>query len=286
MAAFKLAVAGKGGAGKTFVAGTLARLLAAKKREVVAVDADPAMNLAYALGVTARDAETIIPISENLDLIQEKTGATPGGTGYVFNLAPKVNDIVDRYGAQAPDGIRLLVLGTVRTAGSGCMCPANALLRALLRHHLLGKNEDVVVDTEAGLEHLGRGVVRGFNLLLDVVEPRSQSVQTGLRIAALAQELQVTGILFVANKVKDEDERSFLLKALAARGHSLFAVIPYDQEVERADMLRIAPIDHVPSSAAVKAVRALAEALSLPEKIRLQSSDLDVEAEPRPAGKT
>lgn len=261
MSEFKIAVAGKGGVGKTFIAGTLARALAQKGRSVVAVDGDPAMNLAYSLGFPPQMAKLVHPLSDNLDLIEERTGVRPGAAGAVFNLAPRVHDILGKHGLRGPDGVQLIVLGTVKAAGAGCMCPANALLRALLRHHLMRPNEDLVMDTEAGLEHLGRGVVKGFNVLLDIVEPRSQSIQTGLRVSALARELQVQETFFIGNKVKDEAEGRFLRDTLSAEGVSLFAVIPYDPRLEQADMARVAPIDFAPSSAAVTAVRGLADLL-------------------------
>ncbi|MEM2904171.1 MAG: ArsA-related P-loop ATPase [Candidatus Bathyarchaeia archaeon] len=257
----KIAVVGKGGVGKTFIAGTIARSLAAKGRTVVAIDADPAMNLAYSLGIPYSEARLIVPLSENLDLVEERTGARPGTTGSVFNLTPKVYDIVEKYGTPGPDGVRLLVLGTVKAAGAGCMCPANALLRALLRHHLVRRDEDLVVDTEAGLEHFGRGVVKGFDVLLDIVEPRGQSIQTGLRAAALARELQVKRTLFIGNKVKDEAEEKFLRDALSAEAVSPFSIVPYDPQLEQADMARVAPIDYAPSCKAVAKVRELAELL-------------------------
>jgi len=236
-------------------------MLGSKGRRVVAIDADPAMNLAYSLGVSAQEAHSILPLSDNLDLVEERTGTRPGATGSVFNLAPRVHDIVETYGLQAPDGVRLLVLGTVKAAGAGCMCPANALLRALLRHHLTRKEEDVVVDTEAGLEHFGRGVVRGFDVLLDIVEPRTQSIQTSLRIFALAKELQVHETLFIGNKVRDEAEEKFLRDALAEEGLSPFTIVPYDRPVEEADMSRVAPVDFAPSCRAVTTVRELADTL-------------------------
>lgn len=174
----KVAIAGKGGVGKTTIAATLARLLGRAGLSVLAIDADPAMNLASALGISPALAKTIVPISDNPNLIAERTGARPGETsGAVFNLTPRVEDLASKLGVPASDNTRLLVLGTVKSAGSGCMCPANALLRALLRHLLLRKGEAVVMDIEAGLEHLGRGVIRGVDVVMTVVEPRPPSIK-------------------------------------------------------------------------------------------------------------
>lgn len=257
----KVAVAGKGGVGKTFIAGTLARLFARGGYRVLAIDADPAMNLAYALGVPPDVAENIVPIAENDELVEERTGARKGSSGAIFSLTPRVSDIAERYGVHGPEGTRLLVMGTVKSGGTGCMCPANALLRALLGHLLIQERELVVMDMEAGLEHLGRGVAKGFEELLNVVEPSAQSVVTALRIRKLALDLGVQRMLIVANKVRNEGDECFLKNALKPMGMPLFAVIPFDDMVAEADMKRVAPIDYAPSCPAVKAVENMAEAL-------------------------
>jgi len=197
----KIAVAGKGGVGKTTVSGVLARSMARQGSKVLAIDADPAMNLWLSLGLPKDALTNIIPLSENDDLIEERTGVRPGSIGGVFSLTPKVNDLAERYGIRGPEGVMLLVLGTVKSAGGGCMCPANALLKALLRHLLLDRRDVVVLDMEAGLEHLGRGVVKGVDTLLAVVEPSYRAIETAARVKKLAQDLGVKRIYAVGNRI-------------------------------------------------------------------------------------
>ena len=258
----KIAVAGKGGVGKTTIAATLARLLGRAGFSVLAIDADPAMNLAATLGIPPAVAQTIVPISDNPDLVEERTGARAGETsGAVFNLTPRVEDLASKFGVPAPDNTRLLVLGTVKSAGSGCMCPANALLRALLRHVFLQKGEAVVMDMEAGLEHLGRGVIRGVDVLLSILEPRPSSVQVHRSIAALAGQLGIRTIMPVGNKITDRTEEEFLRREVEASGQKLAAAIPYDVNIVRAEMSRTALLEFAPDAPSVKIIDDLRQTL-------------------------
>ncbi|WP_309493044.1 AAA family ATPase [Candidatus Hecatella orcuttiae] len=255
----KVAVAGKGGVGKTTVAGTLSRLLAREGYRVLAVDADPAMNLAYTLGLPAEAAAKIVPLSENSELIRERT-AFDASTG-VYKLNPKVSDLAEKFGVPAPDGVQLLVMGTVKLGGTGCMCPANALLRALLRNLLLERGEAVVMDMEAGLEHLGRGTVRGVEALLVVVEPGGQAVETAKRIEHLAQDLGIPKLYGVGNKLRSKEEEDFIRQTLSACGIPLLEMIPYDLKLAEADRVGKAPLDYSPSCPAVEAIKNLEESL-------------------------
>ena len=250
----KLAIAGKGGAGKTTFAGVLARLLAKDGYKVIAIDADPAMNLASVLGIDQDIASKIIPICENYDLIEERTGARPGSLGSVFSLTPSVHDIAEKYGVPGPDNTRLIVMGTVKSGGSGCMCPANSLLRALLRHILINRKDAVIMDMEAGLEHLGRGTVKGVDAIVSVVEPRMQSIETAKRISRLANDIGVKSIFAVGNKVRNDEEKKFLEDMLNKIGITIIGIIPYDDAIAKSDMLRIAPIDFAFDSPAIKAI--------------------------------
>ena len=111
----KIAIAGKGGVGKTFISATLARLLADDGYKVLAIDADPNINLGYSLGIPREVVDNIIPLTDNEELVEEKTGVAPTEIiGPVFNMAPTVDDIVDRFGVDSPSGVRLLVMVTVK----------------------------------------------------------------------------------------------------------------------------------------------------------------------------
>ncbi|MBQ03797.1 cobalamin biosynthesis protein CobN [Candidatus Bathyarchaeota archaeon] len=258
----KIAVAGKGGVGKTFISGTLARLLAREGYNVLAVDADPNVNTASSLGVPSEIAEKIIPLSENKRLIEEKTGVPPNKfSTKVFRLTPNVSDIVEKFGVIGPDGVQLLVMGTVNDGGAGCMCPSNALLRVLVQHLLIQRKDILVMDMVAGLEHLGRGTARRMDTMLAVIEPRMKSVETVKRVIKLAKEIEVREVLAVGNKIRSERERLFIEEKMRAIGVEIAAYVPYDEAVVEADMEGIAPIDRDDSSPAISALFKLKECL-------------------------
>ncbi|OGS41473.1 MAG: hypothetical protein A3K67_04035, partial [Euryarchaeota archaeon RBG_16_62_10] len=231
----KLAVAGKGGVGKTTVVGSLARVWARDGLKVIAVDADPAAHLHTVFEIPFSERPS--PISSELDLIEERTGARPGTvSGPFFKLNPRVDDIPDRYAKVGADGVRLLVLGTIRAAGSGCFCPENAILRSLLEHVILEKDEAVVVDMEAGLEQFGRATCRGVDMLLVVVEPGARSIETAARISELAGEMGVRRTGIVANRVRDGAEREAVEGLLGKHGLALMHALPYSEALARADL--------------------------------------------------
>lgn len=205
----KIAITGKGGVGKTTLSSLLAHLYAQQGRPVLAIDADPAGNLATALGFPSELAESITPIAEMNDLIYERTGAQPGQIGGWFRLNPRVDDIPERFSAEYR-GVRLLQLGTVKGGGSGCMCPESALLRALVTHLLIGRREVVILDMEAGVEHLGRGTASAVDAFLIVVEPGKRSLDTARTIRDLAREIHVPRLYLVGNKVRSESDRQFI----------------------------------------------------------------------------
>ncbi len=258
----KIAVAGKGGVGKTFIASTLSRLLASDGYNVLAVDADPNFNLAYSLGVPSDVADGIVPLTENEALIKEKTGvSSEEAYAPVFNMAPTVNDIVDRFGVNAPGGVKLLVMGTVRGGDTGCMCGANALLRVLVQHLLIQRGDVLVMDMVAGLEHLGRGTARRMDAMVVVVEPRMKSMDTMRRILRLAEEIEIKEVLAVGNKVGKETERRFIEENMEAMGVPLVAYVPYDEAVGEADMKGIPSLDYDHDAPAVRAVAELKDYL-------------------------
>ncbi|MBN1455414.1 MAG: AAA family ATPase [Methanomicrobia archaeon] len=249
----KLAVAGKGGVGKTTIAGTLARLFAREGERVIAVDADPAMNLKFALGIM-RNPE---PISELKDLIFTRTAADTGMG--VFKLNPKVDDILAQFGALGPDGVTLLVMGTIEKGGTGCTCPENAFLRALLRH-VLFKESTVILDMEAGIEHLGRGTARGVDLMLTVVEPGMRSVETVARIKTLGEDIGITRFAAVVNKVTSADVAHRIETILVEMGIPVLGIVPHDPALIQADLEGKAPLDV--GGVAVERIKALKEKIT------------------------
>jgi len=258
----KLAVAGKGGVGKTFVSSTLARLFARDGYNVLAVDADSNINLASSLGIGRELADKIVPLSDDESLVKERTGVAPGKSyGSIFRMTPTVSDIVDKFGIVGPDGVKLLVMGTVKAADGGCMCPANALLRVLMQHLLIQRKDVVIMDMEAGLEHLGRGTARRVDAMLVVVEPRMKSVDTMRRIMTLAREIEVKEVLAVGNKIGRAEERAFIERQMSELEIQVAATIPYDQAVAEADLLGVAPLDYDAKSSAIESVIELKEYL-------------------------
>ncbi len=241
----KLAITGKGGVGKTTLASILAYLYAREGRRVLAIDADPAANLALSLGFPPALAAAIVPIAEMDELIYERTGAQRGTTGGWFRLNPRVDDIPDRFSAEHR-GIRLLRLGTVKQGGSGCLCPENALLRALVTHLLLARDEVVIMDMEAGVEHLGRATAQAVDALIVVVEPGRRSLDTARLIRSLASDIGLGRIYLVANKMRDDRDRAFIEAQAQAEGFKVLGYLPADPQVVDADFAGRAVFDCAP----------------------------------------
>ncbi len=236
---FRVVITGKGGVGKTTMTALLARLLARSGYRVLAVDEDPQMNLAHALGVPKGIRAKIVPLNKNLDYIEEKTGARPGTNwGLYFSLTPDVRDVVDRFGVVGPDGVMLLVMGSVVQAAAGCLCPENALLDAVIKYINLRKGEVILMDTQAGLEHFGRALARGFKQAVVLTEPTYNSVQVAVDAAKLARQLGVEYIHLVINKVKKNAQVKKVESILNELGFNDFTtrtIIPYDEIVEEYD---------------------------------------------------
>ncbi|PIP39257.1 MAG: carbon monoxide dehydrogenase [Desulfobacterales bacterium CG23_combo_of_CG06-09_8_20_14_all_51_8] len=234
----KLAVSGKGGVGKTTFSALLIRALNAAGKHVLAIDADPDANLAAAIGIPS--ADKIIPISEMKDLAYERTEARPGTIGGFFKLNPKVDDLPDALSAKF-ENIKLMRLGGIKKGGAGCICPESALLRALITHIVLARDEVVVMDMEAGIEHLGRGTARSVDKLIVVVEPGSRSIDTARHIEHLAGEIGLTAIALVGNKIRGPKDEEFLKKHLT--GFEFLGFIPYDNALIEADVNGLSPFD-------------------------------------------
>ena len=237
----KIAISGKGGVGKTILASLLSRTFAEAGYAVLAIDADPDSNLAATLGFP--HSGEITPISEMDALIEERTGASPGQAGSFFKLNPKVDDLPEKYSLKY-NGIRLMVMGRIKKGGTGCYCPENALLQALITHLLLGRDEVVILDMEAGIEHLGRATAKAVDKLIVVVEPGRRSVETAHRIGKLAQEIGLHNIVIVGNKVRSQPDREFLISSLP--GFEFLGFIPYDQAMVEADLANLPLLDSSP----------------------------------------
>ena len=251
----KIAITGKGGVGKTTIAGTMARLMGRSGYKVIAVDADPNTNLAYTLGLSENEISNIRPLAVNRELLRERMEVYPGSLDQgFFKIYPKVDDIIDIYGIKCPDNVTLLVMGTVRDGGTGCLCPAHALMRALLRHLILRTNEVVILDMEAGIEHLARGTARGIDLMIAVVEPNMKAIDTAIRIRKLAMDIDVKRVAVIANKISNKEEEKYVKDEVAKAGLELLGLIPYDENVKLADMKRNSLLDYAPKSPAVEAI--------------------------------
>jgi len=227
-----LAISGKGGVGKTTLAASLARLFASEGRDVIAIDADLDANLASALGVP--DAEAIQPICQMTELIAERTESGPKGYGKLFKLNPTVSDIPDKYSV-LHDGIRLMVLGVGKRGGSGCACPENVFLRNLLAHLVLQRDEMLIVDLEAGIEHLGRATCANIDALVVVVEPGRRSAQTAATVRRMADEIGIRHVFLAANKIRSHRDIETLRGALPSE-LPLLGTISYDPSLVTADL--------------------------------------------------
>jgi CO dehydrogenase maturation factor len=227
----KIAISGKGGVGKTLLSAFLSQIFAENGYSVIAIDADPDANLAATLGFPEPDK--ITPISEMEDLIEERVGVKPGTSGSFFALSPKVDDLPENYSVKK-DGIRLMVMGRIKRGGTGCYCPEGALLQALLKHLLLQRDEVVILDMEAGIEHLSRGTTRAVDKLIIVVEPGRRSIETAQTIVNLARDLGVQHLAVVGNKIHQEADKDFIRSALP--GLEVLGFISYDPAINEADL--------------------------------------------------
>ncbi len=234
----KIAVSGKGGVGKTTFSAMLIRTLNDQGKKVLAIDADPDANLAAAIGIP--DAETITPISEMKDLVYERTEAKPGSVGGFFKMNPKVDDLPDALSARL-DNIKLMRLGGVKKGGAGCICPESTMLKALITHIVLARDEVVVLDMEAGIEHLGRATAGAVDRLIVVVEPGRRSIDTAIHIKKLAGEIGLSRIAMIGNKIRSEKDIAFLKEHL--KDFSFLGFLPYDDALIEADLQGRSPYD-------------------------------------------
>jgi CO dehydrogenase maturation factor len=234
----KLAISGKGGVGKTTFSSLLIRTLNDMGKKVLAIDADPDANLAAALGIA--DADKITPIAEMKEMIFERTGAQPGSMGGFFKLNPKVDDLPDALSVKK-DQIKLMRLGSVKKGGGGCLCPESTLLKALIVHIVLARDEVVVMDMEAGIEHLGRATASAVDKLIVVVEPGRRSIDTAEHIRRLASEINLKQLFIVGNKVRSAKDEAFLKKHLS--DFDILGFLPYTDNLIEADLNGQSPYD-------------------------------------------
>lgn len=239
----KVAVTGKGGVGKTTLSSTLARLYAEEGRTVLAADVDPDANLGLALGLTEQEVNSIVPVSRMKELAMERTAANESRTFYKMN--PYVSDLPEKL-AKDVNGVKLLVMGTVDTGGAGCVCPEHVMLKSLLSSLVFRKDDVVVMDMEAGLEHLGRGTASLVDQFIVVIEPGARSVQTYEKVKQLAADLGITKVNVVANKIRDESDREFIRQRIPEE--NLLGFISYNAEVIDADRRGLSPYDVSPQA--------------------------------------
>lgn len=246
----KIAVSGKGGVGKTLIAGGLARGFGERGLKTIAIDVDSSPNLALTLGLSTQEARKIIPITENKELVESKTG-----TGYsgVYRLSFTVDDIVRDYSVNTPFGVNLIVMGTVQSMGSGCMCAPNAVIRALLRHLIVERNEAVVLDLEAGVEHIGRGTARQVDALLIVADSNLKSLEIAKHISDLATEAGMKQLYLIGNRIMDKTQEEAVKSYAEKNGLPILTFIPFDEKVIEADMLGETPL----KNKEISAVRAI-----------------------------
>jgi len=236
----KIAVSGKGGVGKSTFAAALALTIAKSGGSVLALDADPDANLASALGITHEEQKKIVPISRQIELIEERTGVEIDQYGKVFKLNPEVSDIADKF-AYTKDGVSLLVLGAIKTGGGGCACPESTFIRALVSDLVLYKNQTLIMDMEAGIEHLGRATAQGVDVMVVVVEPGQRSIDCANTVLRMAKEIRLKKVVFVGNKIANKADEDFIKNALPSQ--EILAFFPYSQTIRNADRDGVSVLD-------------------------------------------
>ncbi len=245
----KLAIAGKGGAGKTSISGTMARVLARSGHDVLAIDGDSNPNLAVTLGIDAHSMDSLPTL--NSSLIRRENGGTA--------LATTLEAIYEGHGVQGPDGVKLLIMAHPQHAGTGCLCSVHATVRTVMHEAANGENEVCLLDTEASPEHLSRGTTMYAETMLCVVEPYYKSLETGRRMAALGVDLGLPRIALVANKIRDERELEAVSTFAERNNLEIAGVIPFDAALPDAERAESSPLDFAPDSPAVRAITELAE---------------------------
>jgi CO dehydrogenase maturation factor len=234
----KIAVSGKGGVGKSTVAAGIALILAQRGSRVLALDADPDANLAASLGIPK--TVKITPISQEIALIEERTGTKVDQYGQVFKLNPEVGDVAQKF-AISHNGVDLLVLGAIKRGGGGCACPENVFIKALVNDLVLYKNETLIMDMEAGIEHLGRATVSGVDVMVIVVEPGQRSLDCAGTVIKLSKEIGLNNFVIAGNKITCEEDKRFIESGLS--GLKVSAFLPYSEGIRLADRDGVSALD-------------------------------------------
>jgi CO dehydrogenase maturation factor len=253
----KVAISGKGGVGKTLIAGGLARGFFERGLKTIGIDADSSPNLGLTLGLSTEETRKIVPISENKPLIESKTSTEYSG---VYNLNFSVDDIVKQYSVPTPLGVNLIVMGTVHSMGAGCMCAPTAVIRALLRNLIVDRDEAVVLDLEAGVEHIGRGTAKEVDALLIVADSNLKSLEIAKHIHDMAMAAGMKQLYLIGNRVMNDTQKSAIQTFADQNGIEVLAFVPWDQKVIEADMLGETPLKNkeIP---AVQSIDAICELL-------------------------
>lgn len=238
----KLALSGKGGVGKSTLAAALILLMKERGHRVLAVDADPDANLASALGFPSEIRSKVIPISQQIALIEERTGAKVKKYGQVFKLNPDVSDVAEK-AATTYNEIPLLVIGAIEKGGSGCACPENVFIRSLITDLVLYKNEALVLDMEAGIEHLGRATAKSVDIMLIVVEPGQRSIDCAESITRMSRDIGINNVYFVANKIADAQDEAFIRESLDEE--RILASIPNMDGIRQSDQTGCSVLEHL-----------------------------------------
>lgn len=225
----KIAVSGKGGVGKSTIAAAIALILAKRGQKVLALDADPDANLAAALGILA--SVKISPVSSEMKLIEERTGTKVNEYGKIFKLNPEVADIAEKF-AVNHNGVSLVTLGASNKGGAGCACPESAFIKTLVMDLVLYKDETLVMDMEAGIEHLGRSTAMGVDVMIVVTEPGQRSIDCARTIVKMGGEIGLKRYIFIGNKIVSEDDKKYIAEQL---GEPDIIFLPYSNSIREAD---------------------------------------------------
>ena len=252
----KIAIAGKGGVGKTTISGTICRVLGKKGGKVLAIDGDPNPNLSIVLGI---DKEATQPPSLSTDIIER---VEEGEGTWRFQVKMPFNDILDTYAQDAPDNIKLLIVGKPEKAGTGCMCGSHTVVRELIHSALTSENNAaMVVDTEASLEHMKRGTSKHVDKMYTVLEPYYRSLEAAGRFAEMARQLGIEQVEAIANKVRNEEEEQAIREYCEKINLPLAAVVPFDEKVRDADLKGMSIVDYDENSEVVMAISSLVDNL-------------------------